>query len=573
MYIVKQQINGRDYFYIRRSERKGNQVKSKLVCYGGKTREIAEKKLEELKSGEKVTKEKDFEPTPISIEELANFCKKKGFVFRSSDIYGGLAGFWDFAPLGVELFNNLKQDWWNYFVRSRENMEGIEASIISHPKTWKVSGHLDNFNDLMIYCEKNKKWIRVDHLIEEVLDINVEGLEEAKILELVNKNKNKFSEKGYFLGEELKKLNLMFATNIGPVEDESGRAYLRGETAQGMFLDFKIVQQTSRQQLPFGIAQIGRCFRNEIAPRDFLFRVREFHIGEFEFFIHPDEKKCNLLNENHLNLIFNLLNEETQKLGKSDLTKISIGDLLESKKLGEWHAYWLAEQIKWFYSLGLKEIKIREHTKDELSHYSSATFDIDYQYSFGSKEVAGIANRGQYDLTQHQEGSKESMEIFDEKTKSKIVPRVIEPTFGMERVFLAVLTKAYCFDEARKNVVLRLHPKLAPVKAAVFPIIKKPEYEKFAQEIVDDLKKEWNVVYDRSGSIGRRYARNDEIGTPMCITIDEKTPEDNSVTIRDRDTSEQIRAKIKDLREIVRQVVSGEDLLRFGKKVETRVKK
>jgi glycyl-tRNA synthetase len=571
MYIVKQNINGRDYFYIRKSVRNGDKVLSKLVCYGGKTREDAERKLDKLQNGE-VLMEKDFTPTSITIEELANFCKTKGFIFRSSDIYGGISGFWDFGPLGVEMFGNLKQNWWNFFVRQRENMEGIEASVISHPRTWKASGHLDSFNDMMIYCEKNKKWFRVDHLIEEVLKINIEGKKEEEILEIIKKDSDKFKGKGYILGNELKKLNLMFATNIGPVQDESSTAYLRGETAQGMFLDFKLVQQTSRQKLPFGIAQIGRCFRNEIAPRDFLFRSREFHIGEFEFFIHPDEKKCDLLNNSHIDLEFNFLDEETQQKGSDELKIVKMSELLEKNKIGEWHAYWLAEQIKWFYSLNLKEIKIREHTKEELSHYSSATFDIDYEYPFGSKEVAGNANRGQYDLTQHQNESKESMEIFDESTKSKVVPRVIEPTFGMERVFLALLTKSYFFDESRGNVVLKLPAKISPVKAAVFPIIKSEEYENICKEILDDLRKNWNVVYDKSGSIGRRYARNDEIGTPLCITIDEFSISEKTVTIRDRDSTEQVRVKIKDLKEILEKVIDGKSVLEFGKKVETRKK-
>jgi len=570
MYIVKQEISGNDYYYIRKSVREDGKVKSKLVCYGGKTKEDAEKKLAELKNGGECEKEEIIKD--ISIEDLANFCKSNGFIFRSSDIYGGLSGFWDFGPLGVELFNNIRQDWWNHFVKKQEKMVGMEASIISHPRTWKASGHLENFNDLMIYCNKNKKWFRVDHLIEDVLEVNVEGYENNRIADIIKANKDKFDEKGYNLGEELKPLNLMFKTNIGAIEDESSVAYLRGETAQGMFMDFKLIQQTSRMQLPFGIAQIGRCFRNEIAPRDFLFRSREFHIGEFEFFINPEEKKCELLSDKHLNVKFMFLDEETQKKGESELCEISMQELLDKGKLGEWHAYWLAEQIFWFRGLGLNEFKIREHTKDELSHYSSATFDIDYQYPFGSKEVAGNANRGQYDLTQHQNESKEKMEIFDEKFGKKVIPRVIEPTFGMERVFLATLTKAYNFNKERNNIVLKLPAKLAPVKAAIFPIIKKPEYELIAKNIFDDLIKDFNVVYDKSGSIGRRYARNDEIGTPMCITIDEESSKDNSVTIRDRDTTEQVRVKISKLREVVSSVVRGESLLKLGKKVETRNK-
>ena len=546
MYIAKQNISGKDYYYIRKSVRNGDKVVSKNVCYGGKTKEEAEAKLKELQ--ESNHKENKLQQrTDLTIEELASFCKAKGFVFPSSEIYGRLAGFWDFGPLGIELFNNIKANWWNYFVKQQENMVGIEASIISHPRTWKASGHLESFSDVSVVCKKCKKANKID---KSEIGIKCEDCG------------GDYEVKGEF--------NLMFKTSLGALNPTE--AYLRGETAQGMFLDFKTVQQTSRLQLPFGIAQIGRCFRNEIAPRDFLFRSREFHIGEFEFFIHPEEKKCDLLSKEDRNLKIMFLDEETQKNREETLKEVSIGDVLNSKKLGEWHAYWLAKQVEWFYSLNLKEIKIREHTKDELSHYSSATFDIDYQYPFGSKEVAGNANRGQFDLKEHQKESKEKLEIFDEKTKTKVIPRVIEPTFGMERVFLALLTKAYSFDSSRDNIVLQLPASIAPVKAAIFPIIKKPEYEEICKGIVKDLREEFNVSYDVSGSIGRRYSRNDEIGTPMCITIDDETPKDDSVTIRDRDSTKQVRVKIKDLREVTRKVVNGNDLLKLGKMVKTRKK-
>ncbi len=468
----------------------------------------------------------------ISIEELANFCKSKGFVFRSSDIYGGFAGFWDFGPLGVELFNNIRQDWWNHFVQQKENMVGIEASIISHPETWRASGHVDSFKDIAVKCKKCKKSTKLDP--QEFGKVNCEC-------------GGDFEKQGEF--------NLLFKTNVGALSSED--AYLRGETAQGMFLNFKLLSQTTRMQLPFGVAQIGRCFRNEIAPRDFLFRSREFHIGEFEFFLRPDDVKCELLSKEHLDLEFEFLDEETQNKGKENLKKILMKNLLEKKKLEEWHAYWLAEQIKWFRSLGLDEIKIREHTKEELSHYSSATFDIDYEYPFGSKEVAGNANRGQYDLTQHEKLSKKSMEIFDEKSGKNITPKVIEPTFGMERVFLALLTKGYTQNN-KKEIVLKIPPRLAPIKAAIFPIVKKPEFEKISKKVYDLLKDEWNVVQDKSGSIGRRYARNDEIGTPYCITIDRDSLEKKDVTIRNRDTTKQIRVEIKNLKETIRKLIKEE---------------
>lgn len=484
----------------------------------------------------------------ISVDELANFAKAKGFVFRSSDIYGGFSGFWDFGPLGIELFNNIKKSWWKHFVHNQENMVGMEGSVISHPRTWKASGHIDNFNvnDYLVVCLKCKKSSKVDK---------------------PDLGKVKCSCGGDYNWAHAKIVEQMFRTKVGSDQTE---AFLRGETAQGMFLDFKIIQQTSRKQLPFGVAQIGRCFRNEIAPRDFLFRCREFHIGEFEFFINPEEKKCDLLTKKHLDVKIKFLDAETQESGKDVLRESTIGKLLKEKRLEEWHAYWLAEQVLWFQSLGLDEIKIREHMKSELSHYSSATFDLDYEYPFGSKEVAGIANRGQYDLTQHQKESKESMEIFDEKYKTKVIPKVIEPTFGMERVFLAILTKAYNDDKARGNIVLKIPAELAPIKVAVFPLVKNEEsLFNLSREIFSDLQKDFYVSFDASGSIGRRYARNDEIGTPYCITVDGDSVKNKDVTIRDRDSTKQVRVKISDLKETLRKLIFEEiDFEKCGKIVK-----
>ncbi len=470
----------------------------------------------------------------VTIEQIANFCKENGFVFRSSDIYGGYSGFWDFGPLGSELFNNLKRDWWNYFIHQKDNMVGIEASIISHPKTWIASGHVANFSDVAVTCKKCKKATKIDKSEVGKVKCDCGG---------------EFNVKGEF--------SLMFKTKVGALD--ATESYLRGETAQGMFLDYKLVQQTSRKQLPFGIAQIGRCFRNEIAPRDFLFRSREFNIAEFEFFINPEEKKCTLLEKKHLDLNLKLLDGETQTAGKETLTDTTIGKMLKENRLEEWHAYWLAEQLLWYQSLGLEEIKIREHKKDELSHYSSATFDIDYQFPFGSKELGGIANRGQYDLTQHAKASNQKMEIYDEKYKNRVIAKVIEPTFGMERAFLAVLVKAYTFDEKRQNVVLKLPPRIAPIKAAIFPLVKNDEdLVATAEKIYSDLKKEFYVVYDDSGSVGKRYSRNDEAGTPFCITVDGDSAKDKAVTIRYRDTTEQVRVKISDLRNLMRDLISGD---------------
>lgn len=469
--------------------------------------------------------------THLTIDELATFCKRKGFVFRSSEIYGGFSGFWDYGPLGVELFQNLKRSFWKWFVHSKSNMVGIEASVISHPRTWKASGHLANFSDVAVTCKKCKKSTKIDK-------------------SEIGKAKCECSGEYEVMGE----FNLMFKTNVGALN--ATEAYLRGETAQAMFMDFKLVQETSRKQLPFGILQMGRCFRNEIAPRDFLFRSREFTIGEFEFFIHPKELKCELLDDKHKKVKVRLLDAEAQESEKDKLSETTIGQMVKEKRLDEWHAYWLAEQVLWFEYLGIADkIKIREHMKSELSHYSSATFDLDYEYPFGSKEVAGNANRGQYDLTQHAKESKEKFEIFDEKSKERVIPRVIEPTFGLDRVFLALLCNAYEYKKDKDTVVLHLPSFLAPYQVAIFPLISKGKVLENAQKLFDDISKQHNAFFDVSGSIGRRYARQDEIGTPYCITIDEDSLKDKMVTIRERDSTKQIRVKIEEVNNVLNQLL------------------
>jgi glycyl-tRNA synthetase len=555
MFIVKKKISGKDYFYARKSKREGNKVKALTVAYLGKTRKEAEENFKKLLNKEnkidnmEQKQENKQEIKPLTIEELTNFCKRKGFVFKSSEIYGGLAGFWDYGPLGIELFNNIKNDFWRFFVHDKENIVGIDASIIAHPRTWKASGHLDNFNDVAVTCKKCKKSTKLDK--SEV------GKKKCEC-------GGEYDVQGDF--------NLMFKTKIGALNSED--SYLRPETAQGMFLDFKQVYETSRVKLPFGILQIGKCFRNEIAPRDFIFRSREFTIAEFEFFIHPEDDKCDLLGEKHLNLKLRLLDKETQDKREEGLRETTIGKMLKEKRLGEWHGYWLAEQLLWFKKIGIfPRIKVREHMKSELSHYSSATFDMDYEFPFGSQEIAGNANRGQFDLKQHEKESKEKMEIFDEKTKSKIIPRVVEPTFGMDRIFLSLICNGYHFDEKRQNIVLKIPAYISPYKAAVFPIIKGDNFEKIAREIFYNLKKEFNVLYDLGGSLGRRYSRQDEIGTPYCITIDGDSLGKKDVTIRDRDTTKQIRVKIKDLKEVLKKLIFEEiEFEKAGKLVETRVK-
>ncbi len=554
-FIVKKNIGGREYYYLNENKRIGGKVKTKTLAYLGKNRKDAEKKAEEIinkikneasaKENKKIEdrtgnedniSEYKLEHKKTSIDELANFCKAKGFIFRSSDIYGGFSGFWDFGHLGVELLKNIKDDWWNYFVRRKDNVAGIEASIISHPKTWKASGHIAGFNvnDYLVVCKKCKRSSKVDKP-----DLGKVKCDNCG---------------GEYDWDSAKVVEQMFKTSVGPDKQE---VYLRGETAQAMFMNFKLITQTSRMQLPFGIAQIGRCFRNEIAPRDFLFRSREFHIAEIEFFINPEETRCSLLTKKHLDLKIKFLDSESQRAEKKELKETTIGKIIKEKRLVEWHAYWLAEQILWLDTIGLKDLKIREHTKDELSHYSSATFDIDFDYSFGSKEIAGNANRGTYDLMQHQKESGENMEVFDDKAGKKVLPKVIEPTFGVERVFLALLSGNY-YKNPKGETVLTLPPKLAPIKAAVFPIVKGARFEKTAGQIARNLKQEFNVLYDKSGSIGRRYARNDEIGTPFCITIDGDSLKKEDVTIRDRDTKKQIRVKISNLKDTLKKLIEAE---------------
>jgi glycyl-tRNA synthetase len=501
----------------------------------------------------------------LSIEDMAAFCKKKGIIFRSSDIYGGFSGFFDFGPLGVELFQNLQSDFWKYFVRSREDVVGIDGSIISHPKTWEASGHLATFGDLLLECKKCKKKIRADHYIEENIDMVADGLATEEIDKIIKKHKLKCpSCKGDF--NPVSKLSGLFPTHVGASKDSSSVAYLRGETAQSIFMNFRLIAETTRQKLPFGVAQVGRCFRNEISARDFLFRTRELTIGEIEYFIAPEEKKCPLLEKKHLSLKLQVLDAKTQDKGEKTIKKYSIKEMIKEKMLGEWHAYWLAEQQLWLLSLGLdpKKLKIREHVKTELSHYSSATLDTDFEFPFGSQEIAGNANRGQYDLNQHIKYSKKKLQIFDDGTGKNVIPRVIEPTFGMTRVMLAVLFDAYHDDKKRGNVVLKLKPSLAPYKVAVFPLVNKVHDK--ARNVFVSMQDDFVTLYDKSGSVGRRYARADEIGVPYCVTVDFE----EGVTIRDRDSAKQIRVNEKDLVPTLRSLLKGEvTFLKTGKEVKT----
>jgi len=500
-------------------------------------------------------------PNP-TIEQIAAFCKRKGFVYPSSEIYGGIAGFYDFGHLGTELKNNIKKEWWKTFVQQRDDVVGIDGSIITSPMVWKASGHIDGFSDVLVDCKKCGSRFRADTLIEEKLKISAAGMPFEDISKEMARHKIKCQKCGGDLGEP-KRFNLMFSTHIGPIEASSSKSFLRPETAQIIFANFRLVQENARLKLPFGIAQIGKAFRNEISPRDFLFRMREFEQMEIEYFVHPEkQEECPYINES-LDYGLNVYSEEMQKQNKN-MQKISIKECLNKKIIKtKWHAYWLAQMHEWFVSLGAspEHFRIRQHVKGELSHYALDTWDLEYEFPFGWKELQGLSNRADFDLKQHMEHSKSDLTVFDEETKKKVLPHVIcEPSQGVERAFLVFMFDAYEYDKKRDNVVLKLHPKLAPIKVGVFPLVSnKEELVKKAKEIYCQLVKEWACAFDVSGSIGRRYSRQDEIGTPLCATIDFQTLEDSTVTLRDRNTTQQIRVKISELNNVIARFLNGKN--------------
>ncbi|MEK6849253.1 MAG: glycine--tRNA ligase [Nanoarchaeota archaeon] len=502
----------------------------------------------------------------ITIDEMASFCKRKGLVFPSSEIYGGLTGFFDYGPLGVELKNNLKAAWWKFFVHDREDVVGIDGSIISHPKVWEASGHLANFDDVMVECLKCHERQRADVLVEDVLHLPTAGLKADGLTKLIKEHKVKCPKCKGDLGDA-KPFNMMFQTFIGPIPSKEATAYLRPETAQNIFVDFKGVVDTARLKLPFGIAQMGKSFRNEIAPRNFLFRCREFEQMELEYFIHPDKtNQCPFIGEvqNHKLFVYSA----HMQVEKKAHAEMSINECLKNNIITtQWHAYWLAKAHQWFISLGADATKfrIRQHVSDEKSHYSLDTWDLEYEFPFGWKELQGMANRTDYDLKQHMKHSGKDLSLFDEETKQKVVPHVVaEPSQGVDRAFLVFLYNAYHDDKKRGNVVLKLHPKLSPFKVGVFPLLSnRDEITAKAREVFQTVRSEFPAMYDRSGSVGRRYARMDEMGTPYCVTIDFETLADNSVTIRDRDTTEQRRVKIVELKDVLRKLLLNE--LHFSK--------
>jgi glycyl-tRNA synthetase len=435
----------------------------------------------------------------VSMEEIVALCKRRGFVFPSSEIYGGLGSTYDYGHYGVLLKNNVKAEWWRAMLSDRDDIVAIDSAILQHPRVWEASGHLEGFTDPLVQClgRCKKRW-REDHLREE---LEKEG--EGPSGEL------RCPECGGQLSEP-RQFNLMFETHVGPLAEEGSTVFLRPETAQGIFINFKNVLGFARKKPPFGIAQIGKSFRNEITPGNFIFRTREFEQMEMEFFVPPTEAPS-------------------------------------------WHAAWIEERERWYTELGIRpsHLRVRAHGPEELSHYSSATSDIEYLFPIGWSELEGIANRGDFDLTQHARFSGEKLEYFDQGTKERYVPYVIEPAAGADRAMLAFLVDSYDVEEVegRRRTVLRLHPRLAPIKVAVLPLVSRDGMPERAREVFDGLRRNIPAEFDEGGSIGKRYRRQDEIGTPWSVTVDGQTAEEDTVTLRDRDTLEQVRVPIAGLAE------------------------
>lgn len=450
-----------------------------------------------------------------TMEKIISLCKRRGFVYPASEIYGGFANAFDFGPLGSQMKKNIKDYWWKKFVIGEDNIVGLDSAIIQNPKTWEASGHLSSFSDPLVECKKCHRRFREDHVnevksikykVESDGESSAQGLsqEQREMIYCSGKEEHDFSK--------AKNFNLMFKTFIGVDEDNTSTAYLRPETAQGIFLNFKNVIQSYRVKPPFGIGQIGKSFRNEITPGNFIFRTREFEQMEIEFFVEPSS-------------------EESLK----------------------WYKYWIKKVEEFYSEIGIKKDKlsIREHEKDELSFYSIGTSDVEYEFPFGVSELGGIAQRTDYDLSQHEKISGQDLKFFDEVSAKKYLPFVVEPALGVDRATLACLCDAY--DESKGDdgraegeVTLRLDPKIAPVKVGIFPLMKKEGLPEISQSIAKDLRaKGISIFYDESGSVGRRYRRQDEIGTPWCVTVDFDTLKDNTVTVRDRDTMEQKRVAVE----------------------------
>lgn len=436
------------------------------------------------------------------MEKIVSLCKRRGFIFPSSEIYGGLNGFWDYGPLGVELKRNIKEAWWQDMVISRTDVVGLDSAIILNQKVWQASGHAESFVDPMVDCKECGGRFRADEI-----DTTPCPKHKGK---MVSDCKDKLTEARQF--------NMMFKTYVGALEDSSTMTYLRPETAQGIFINFSNILATSRQKVPFGIAQIGKSFRNEINPRNFTFRSREFEQMEIEYFVHPQQAE-------------------------------------------EYYQYWRKLRYQWYLDLGIspERLHLREHEEDELAHYAAACSDVEFDFPFGTAELEGIANRTDYDLKRHMEYSKKDLTYFDDIRNERYIPYVIEPSAGVDRAALAFLCNAYHEEQVReeKRVVLRFHPRIAPIKAAILPLVNRDGMPERAKRIFEKVCKHYNVFYDDKGAIGRRYRRQDEAGTPYCFTIDSQTLQDGTVTVRDRDSMEQIRISEDKVLEFLSEKIKG----------------
>ncbi len=494
------------------------------------------------------------------IDKIVNLCSRRGIFFPTSEIYGAVAGFYDYGPIGVQLKRNVENSWWKFFITSRENMVGIDGAIITHPTVWKASGHVDAFNDPLVECKKCHRRFRADHLVGEKVGISTDGMKLPQLSKIISEKNVMCLNCGGGLTEP-KVFGLMFKTNVGPIEDEKSTAYLRPETAQSIFQNFKNVLQTSRVKLPFGIGQIGKSFRNEIAPRNFIFRLREFSVMEIEFFVDPEKMNDAELSKEDLALVFNVLVADEQEKGTNAMKSYSVEQIIGKKIIKtKWHVYWMVQTFKWLTSLGLnnERLRLRQHVSTELSHYSSETWDFEYNFpSMKWKEIFGCANRGDFDLKQHQIFSKQDLTYFDEEAKKRFLPFVIEPAFGFERIIFAVLSEAFFEKEEKGEIknILRLPSSIAPIQVAVFPLMKKDGLADKAREVFKLLQSQFLAFYDESGSIGKRYARVDEIGCPVAITVDYDTLKDDTVTIRDRDTGSQKREKVERLLEALQKII------------------